>query len=278
MQKMRKILIYILGLFLYSFQPGHAQGNLLITPFRVVFEGDRQNEDVNLVNTGSDSATYSISFLHYAMTENGDFRTIDKPGEGQMFADPYLRIFPRLVTIAPRESQVVRIQFRKVPGIASGEYRSHLYFRAEKDVKPLGLEQTAGDQKQLSVQITPVFGLTIPVIIRNGEVKVTSEINGMKLTDGQNNIMNLQLTLNRKGNISTYGDLIAEYAPVAGKHIQIGEMRGIAVYTDIDHRNVSIRLNLQKRVNIHSGKIIVRFTSPRDTPYVLYAEKELILN
>ena len=36
-----------------------AQGNLLITPRRVVFEGTKRSMDLNLANTGQDSATYA---------------------------------------------------------------------------------------------------------------------------------------------------------------------------------------------------------------------------
>ena len=93
------ILISTLGLC-YSSQ---AQGDLLITPSRVVFEGNKQKEEVSLVNMGKDTATYSISFIQYNMKEDGSFVLIDKPDSGQMFAEPYLRIFPRQVTLAPGE-------------------------------------------------------------------------------------------------------------------------------------------------------------------------------
>jgi P pilus assembly chaperone PapD len=122
------IMIFILGLCYSSL----AQGDLLITPSRVVFEGSKQKEEVNLVNTGKDTATYSISFVQYNMKEDGSFVLIEKPDSGQMFAEPFLRIFPRQVTLAPGEPQVIIVQFRRKPDMADGEYRSHLYFRSEK--------------------------------------------------------------------------------------------------------------------------------------------------
>ncbi len=38
-----------------------GQGNLLVTPRRIVFEGKNKSLDLNLANTGQDSATYAIS-------------------------------------------------------------------------------------------------------------------------------------------------------------------------------------------------------------------------
>ena len=186
-RKLFLLLIPILGLSLFS----RAQGDLLITPRRVVFEGNKQKEEINLVNIGKDTATYSISFLQYNMTEEGTFVTIEKPDAGQMFADPFLRIFPRTITLAPGEPQSVVLQCRRKSDMAAGEYRSHLYFRAEKSKAPLGLEKP-GDSTMLSVQLIPVFGLSIPIIIRSGEVKVSSNLSDLKLETQQDTIHNLK--------------------------------------------------------------------------------------
>ena len=71
-----------------------AQGNLLITPKRAVFEGNKRSMDLNLANIGQDTATYAISLVEIRMTEAGGFETITEPDEGQLFATPYLRYFP----------------------------------------------------------------------------------------------------------------------------------------------------------------------------------------
>ena len=79
-----------------------AQGNLLITPKRVVFEGNKRSIDISLANIGDDTATYAISLIQIRMTEEGSFESITEPDEGQLFASPYLRFFPRSVTLGPQ--------------------------------------------------------------------------------------------------------------------------------------------------------------------------------
>ncbi|MEI6577511.1 MAG: hypothetical protein WCO63_15150 [Bacteroidota bacterium] len=255
-----------------------AQGDLLVSPMRVVFDSKKQKEELNLVNIGKDTAMYSVSFLQYNMTEDGSFIIIDKPDSGQYFAEPYLRYFPRTVTLAPRESQTIRIQWRKTSDMPEGEFRSHLYFRAEKNVKPLGMEQSKKDSNQLSVSLTPIYGISIPTIIRNGDFKVSASLSDLKISTTDDTIPELRLTIHRSGKISVYGDLYVDYVSPSGKSTQIGYTRGIAVYTNISKRNCALKLHPGKDVNFKAGKLKVKYTSSKDVPYVLYAEQELGIN
>jgi P pilus assembly chaperone PapD len=63
---MQRLLILLLISFLGISMQSIAQGDLLITPKRIVFEGNKQKETLNLANMGKDTATYSISFMQYA--------------------------------------------------------------------------------------------------------------------------------------------------------------------------------------------------------------------
>lgn len=274
---MKRNLLLLLIIQLVTGIQSKAQGDLLITPTRVVFEGNKQKETLNLVNTGKDTATYSISFLQYNMKEDGSFSIIEKPDSGQLFADPYLRIFPRQVTLAPGEPQVIMLQCRRKAGMLPGEYRSHIYFRAEKNYKPLGSKNSGKDTTQLSVQLIPVFGISIPIIIRSGAVNMSTTLSNMKMETQQDTVNYLSLTLNRSGNISVYGDLTIEYFPTKGKPYEIGMVKGISVYTNTARRNVLVKLNKTQGLAFNNGKLKVRYTSPDGAKYLLYAEAELEL-
>jgi hypothetical protein len=250
-----------------------AQGDLLVSPVRVIFEGSKMKEEISLVNVGNDSAVYSVSFLQYRMTKEGNFEVATSEDADNMFADKYLRVFPRQVALGPRESQVVRIQLRRSPDMKPGEYRSHLYFRAEKETKPLGVDKSK-DEKLMSVQITPVYGISIPIIIRTGECKAISSIEELRLENLNDTTSILRLALKRTGNTSVYGDLVVDYFPAKGKQVELASVRGVAVYTSIDKRDFSVRLNRQD-VTLNGGFIRVRFTTPKDTPFSVLSETEL---
>ena len=87
-----------------------AQGGLLLTPKRVVFEGAKTSESINLANLGKDTARYVISLVEYRMKEDGGFEEITQQEAGQYSAEPFIRYFPRTVTLAPNEAQIIRLQ------------------------------------------------------------------------------------------------------------------------------------------------------------------------
>lgn len=272
---MIKIKRVVLSLFIFTNLGFNifAQGDLLITPNRVVFEGRKQKEELNLINSGKETTTFSVSFVQRRMNEDGSFEIIEVPDSGQLFADPYLRIYPRQVTLNPGEGQVVLLQIKRKPNMQDGEYRSHLYFRSEKDYTPLGTKNK-DSLKTLSVQVTPIFGISIPIIIRSGTVNASSSLSDLKIENKES--PTLTFILNRTGNISVYGDLKVEYVPLKGKPYQIGSVKGVAVYTTINKRYMSIKLD--PTTDLKNGKIRLSYTSRDDAKkQEIFAEAEMEL-
>jgi hypothetical protein len=256
----------------------YAQGDLLITPRRIVFEGNKQTQEINLANTGQDTAVYAITFVQYRMKEDGSFEQIEEPDPGQLFADKYLRYFPRTVTLPPNESQVVRMQLRRMPDMQPGEYRSHLYFRAVPVERPLGEEDILEDTTAIGIRLTPIFGITIPAIIRVGEISSTVSLSDLKLEMQNDTIPVLNIVFNREGETSVYGDLTVEYEPPSGGKAEVGIVRGIAVYTPNASRRFQMRLNKPEGVDFSGGKLIVKYVDGSDTSSEVFAVGELSLD
>jgi len=272
-------LFFLSGLaFISVFSPAKlmAQGNLLITPKRVVFEGNKRSEELNLANIGKDTATYLISFIQIRMKEDGQFEKITTPDSGQSFADKNLRFFPRSVTLGPNEAQTVKVQLTKANDLAPGEYRSHLYFRASPPEKPLGDLEPEKDSG-ISVRLTPIFGISIPVIIRKGESDATVSISDIKYSLEKDTASIATVTFNRSGNMSVYGDVSVDYISKDGKVIRVGAVKGLAVYTPNKSRSFRLLLNNVPGVNYRSGKLRVVYEDQSSRPLKL-AEKEVTLN
>lgn len=276
---LKSLLLGAAGLFaaavIFPFT-ARAQGDLMITPRRVVFEGAKRTFDLNLANTGKDTATYSISLVQIRMKEDGGFETITEPDPGQLFADRFIRYFPRTVSLGPNEAQTVKIQLIRTNELETGEYRSHFYFRAIPKPAPLGEKEEARDSSNISVMLTPVFGITIPVIIRNGESSVTISLSDLKL-EMTNESPVLSLYFNRTGNMSVFGDIAVDYISPQGKITRVGIANGVAVYTPNTRRRFQLNLNPAEGVNYNSGTIRVLYSAPSDVKPVRYAEAELAL-
>ena len=272
------ILSTIFGILLFSPASLKAQGNLLITPRRVVFEGPKKSMDLNLANTGTDTATYAISLVQIRMKDDGSFETITEPDPGQHFADSYVRFFPRSVTLGPNEAQVVKIQLIKTNELTEGEYRSHFYFRAVPRQKPLGEEDKIKDSTTISVKLIPVFGITIPVIIRVGESTTKVSLSDLTFHTLNDTIPQLNMVMNRSGNMSVYGDLAVDYVSLQGKVTRVGIANGVAVYTPNLLRRFQFPLNRVPGVDFKAGTLRVLYSASSDVKPVRYAEAELVLH
>ena len=257
--------------------PAQAQGNLLVTPMRVIFDGAKRTEELNLANAGKDTARYMISLIEIRMNKDGTFDKINEPDSGQQFASKYLRFFPRSVVLGPNEAQVVKLQLTRSGQLMPGEYRSHLYFRAVPNEKPLGEPLTLTDSSGISVKLTPIFGLSIPVIIRVGETRASVRMSGLSLDSARQDAPQLSVVFNRTGNASVYGDVTVDYISPQGKATQVAVARGMAVYTPNQQRSLHIRLNNKPNVDYHKGKLRVAYSVKKNTVTDRLAQAELQL-
>jgi hypothetical protein len=269
--------LVLIALALVSNLTAEAQGNLLITPRRVVFEGNKQSQELTLANTGADTAKYSVSFVQYRMNDEGGFEQIETPDPGQLFADKYLRFFPRTVTLPPNGSQVIRMQYRKGTDMQNAEYRSHVYFRAVPKETLLGDEETSKDSTTIGVKLVPIFGISIPVIIRNGELDLQLDLTHINIDLKSDTLPILSVTLERSGNKSVYGDLSVMWVPEAGNPIEVGIVRGLAVYTPNKQRIFKMQLRNLPGVDYTKGKLSIKFQAQSDAKAEVYAEKDFPL-
>lgn len=270
----------IIGLLLAMLtipQLSNAQGNLLITPRRIVFDGSKRVMDITLANTGIDTATYNISLIQYRMNEDGSFTEITEPDPGQNFATDYLRFFPRRVVLAPNEAQMIKMQVTNVNKLEPGEYRSHAYFRSVPIVKALGDEEANVDSTALSIQLIPIFGISIPIIIRVGEADLSASITNMEFETPTDSTKRLNLKINRGGTMSVYGDIQVTHIAPTGVETVVSNVNGLAVYTPNASRTLSIDLDPKKSIDYSSGKLVVTFVSQSDTKPQKFAEAVLNL-
>jgi hypothetical protein len=270
-------LTFLAGFISFGGLDASAQGNLLVTPRRVVFEGSKKSMDLNLANTGEDTATYAISLVQIRMKEDGGFETITEPDPGQRFADTHIRYFPRSVTLGPNEAQVVKVQVVKAAELTEGEYRSHFYFRAVPKIKPRGEEETIIDTTTISVKLIPIFGITIPVIIRVGEYNANISLSDVTYQTVDDTIPRVNMTINRTGTMSVYGDITVDHISSSGKVTRVGIANGVAVYTPNESRRFKFNLNKVKEVDFRQGKLRVTFTASSDLKQARYSVAEIFL-
>src|SRR5439155_3844772 len=200
----------------------------------------RRGAEVVLNNIGEEPAVYRVSVEFRRMSTDGGLEDVAQPTVDDQKAADMIIYAPRRVTLAPHEPQAIRIAARAPQGLPDGEYRVHMLFRAIPPATPV--VQTAADApeaKGVHFQITPVYGVTIPVIVRLGNLQATAGIANVQLEKkGQNSFVSLELS--RSGTRSTYGEV---RVLKAGIKDPVALQKGVAVYPEIQHRRVSIPVN-----------------------------------
>ncbi len=274
---LNRTFLYSFFLLLFVSAGANAQGGLLLFPKRIVFEGAQKSQTLNLANSGKDTVRYIISVMQIRMKKDGAFETISQPDSGQRFADKFFRFFPRSVVLAPNEAQSVKIQLINTAEMEPGEYRSHIYFRAEQDKKPLGEEKQDKSASAISVDLVAVYGISIPLIIRVGTPSLNMQLTGPSLEWKNDTLPSLKVTFNRSGNVSSFGDVAVDYVSQMGQIIPVGVIKGVAVYTPNAERRLSLQLENKKGINYHQGKLRITYTTQADAKAVKMAETELVL-
>lgn len=248
--------------------------DLNISPKRLVFSGANRSAVVYVFNRGTSGASYTIELVERVMLPDGQIIAVSEatsqPDGATVAARAssaarMLSFSPRRVTLAPGESQVIRVRVMQPAGLAAGEYRSHLTVSTlPPEDTGLTAEQAANvAEGQLAVQVVSLLSLSIPVIVRQNVAAGSAGIEGVVVrnpeaqgTDAPASIVDLELT--RGGTGSIYGNLeVLAQGPGTGKPESIGGIKGIAVYPEIAHRTV--HLPLTRRV-APGESLTVRFT------------------
>lgn len=245
-------------------------GDLLVAPTRVVLDG-RKGAEIILNNIGDEPATYRVSVEFRRMTEAGDLVDVTTPTDADKKAEDMIVFAPRKVTLAPHEPQAIRIAARPPQGLPDGEYRVHMLFRAIPPATPV--VQPTGDQpKGVQFKLTPVYGVTIPVIVRLGSLEATAGIANVHL-ETKDGSPAIALDVVRQGSRSTYGEV---RVLKAGVKDPIAVQKGVAVYTEVGKRHVSVPIPANVR-SAASGAVTVEYLETYDDGTHLLAETQAVL-
>lgn len=236
MRNIAKFAAYaLLALTAFDGMPVQAQGagDLLVAPTRVVLDGARGTE-VILNNIGAAPATYRISLELRRMRPDGSLEEIEQSAANAVEATTLgmISYAPRRVTLPPNQPQSIRIGIRTPQGLADGEYRVHMLFRAIPESKPAA--PSTSQKEGVSIALTPIYGVTIPIIVRQGNLSAKAAISDARVEKGAERDT-FSFALARSGTRSTYGR-IRVIKP--GVEKPLIDARGIAVYAELSDRRV----------------------------------------
>lgn len=250
-------LVSVLAVGTLSWMPSaFAQGDLLIAPTRLIMDGGGSKQLV-LSNIGERQATYRIVLELRRMTADGDIVDVpvDAASDAEKAAMAMITYTPRRITLQPGQPQVIRVSGRPPADLPAGEYRVHMHFAAVPEPTP-AVTPTSDTPPPtgLSIRLTPIYGVTIPVIIRKGQLAGGATINGISVRpDGNGGEVTLKMT--RTGQRSVYGEV--RITPI-GARDPIVLQRGIAIYSELTDRTLDLPVNAEQLARLH-GPVRVEY-------------------
>jgi len=256
-------------------------GNLTVTPTRVVFEGRTRSAVIALVNNGLEAASYRISVINMRMTENGGFEQLEDSTPAlaeEHFATELFRYAPRQIELAPGESQSIRLQLRKPANLVDGEYRSHLLIQSIPKEGAGRSVEAPTSQQGVSVNLVVVPGVSLPVIIRQGNLSANVSLADMHVIAPSSSGMPAQIGFRivRTGTRSVFGDLTAlYYEPGSRNGLVVSQVNQLSVYTPNPSRSVAMPITLPEGVKLATGgRFEVTYATPEKEGGVVMTKGE----
>ena len=253
--------------------PALAGGDLLVAPTRVVLDGPRGTE-VFLNNVGQQTATYRITVQLKRMTPSGDLDDVapEAATAKEQATLAMITYAPRRVTLAPNQPQAIRISVRSPSDLPDGEYRAHILFRAIPDAATPTAPVVTEPAKGISITLRPIYGVTIPIIVRKGNLDATATLSDAHLVrDGHG--PGLAFTLARSGSRSTYGSIRVTRPGLAKPLL---EARGIAVYAELAQRIVTLPVS-EEVAALLPGPAKIEYVADSDSGGGMIASTQVVI-
>ena len=246
----RKLLVLAFGaVFTMAAVVGmHDAWAVKLTLKRVIFEGTKRTESLTVINNTADKQVFRLAFKSMRMSEENaliDVAETDPEYATLKTADKMIVFAPRRIEIPAGGSQQIRLMLRKPKDLEAGEYRSHLWINPEKESVKFEPNPNASKDKP-EIQIKMLAGISVPVFVRHGNVTATVSLSDIKaVKNNNNNNIIVSLVINREGNRSVYGDFDF-VCTGGGAEIIAYQLRGIAVYTEVEKRNMRFAVPVPK--------------------------------
>lgn len=210
-----------------------SEGSVLfVAPNRLTIGPDSRSDILNVSNKSDAPRRYDLMLIDQVMGENGVTQRMET---FPFSAKNLIKFQPRRFTLAPGESQVVRIVVTRPAGLADGDYHSHLLFREV----PLSIkdkqEQPAEASKTVSFEIRTLYGIAVPVIIQAGKVTADLTLGDAKLgtsPEGKPHVLSVNFT--RSGNAEAVGKFSVDYVAPGKDPVPVIDTQWLRIYHEVD--------------------------------------------
>jgi P pilus assembly chaperone PapD len=232
-------------------------GGFLLAPTRMFFEGSARSQELTIMNQSDKVQTYRLRLEDRRLKDSGEYDVITDPSEPAT-ASSMLRLSVRQIIIPPRSSGTVRVLLRKPVGLPSGENRSHLVVQELPVVNPPA--PVEGGSSEITVAVTTIFGISIPVIVRTGETsaRITKVVATRVPIPDHPELENVVVNVEATGNRSLFAD-IRLVSTRQRRAEPIAVAKSFGVYAPLGTRSVTLSLDAQQTARLRAGNVVLQY-------------------
>ena len=276
---MRPLTMLSLFVLLFNFSLCFtASASLLISPTRVLIEDRDRSAKVILINTSEEVRSYRVEWVQQRALPTGGYKELtEQELETFPIASSMIRMSPKQVRLAPGERQIVKLAVRRPKGLAEGEYRSHLRFKAlppEKEVEA----KTATEGSAFNLKL--ILSYSIPVIVREGKLDYSVNIDDSQVVTSQDKgktRYDLEVSMSRTGLNSTEGSLRAYWTPNgSNEEVLIGILNSVHFYPELKQAKYKLFWQAPE-VEPKSGTLRVAYEGRKEFQGIVFSEKKYTL-
>ncbi len=234
---------------------GGSRGDVSVAPTVLVFDGEAGTKALTVKNTGAKEQVYRVSLHNFRMSPDGRMVSAENPGKDEHFAAGMVRYSPRELVLAPGGSEVVRFQ---VATLRPGEYRTHVLVQQVPDVDALQASPFQHDDS-VSMDLQAVFGVAIPLILRQGDLPTAVTFGEARLTALPDGAPAVAVRLERSGARSVSGAL-----SLLRNGKEVGMWDGISIYAPTPYRDLLLPVDAKDIAALSDGSLKATFHEPED--------------
>jgi fimbrial chaperone protein len=261
-------IVLLLGFFLSS--AAYAQkASLFIHPTKIEMAQKSRGATVHITNRGNATGTFSISWVDMLMDEAGGI-SVQKQGSAWSL-QPWVRYSPRRITLAPGQSQVIKVAVNRRKKAPTKEFFSHLkVLTLNSNVGSVDASKTSSLNNAATV--TARSAMAIPVIWRNLNEPAEAIISDVNINTTESTVT---VRVKRLGEASTRGYLQV-YATDARKITnRLIDPIPVIIYPNIQTRHIKIDINDRLSRAIRDGRLHIVYARDVDDQAQPYAVHNL---
>ncbi len=230
------LFIFTITLMLVN-HSSYAGAKLFVNPQHVIFLDKQRSHEVTLSNLGDRTGVFQLQWVDYEMTPEGTLLPWQTDTYSPWSIQPFVRYSPRRVTLAPGESQIIKIAIKRNSKPEFDELFSHLIIRTINDNLEKTLASPINSEMQYSVSIETRMGIGIPVSWYRGKHQSKA---ALSVANIQNN--SVQINIERLGANTSRGYLHVLQANNQGETISLADPSHIVIYPNLDMRSILLPL------------------------------------